>query len=586
MQDDARVPPRRRWSTIRRAAAWVGVVLIAFYAGAPLVALAWNALFGPIPIDTVRNEPLGKPATTCDPKTIRPRSCFPVERAREYVLAKDEFPEVFVGLALSGGGSRAANFSLAVMQELHALGLLQHVNAISSVSGGGLAGAAYALQGDALDWDKTKAALAEDLRGQWQWALFYPHNYLRWLFTDADRTDIMVEILDAKLFGNATYEKLAKTPGPRWLANASNITDGRSRFVFSEEEFAQHKLRLDSFPVASAVMASGTFPAAFNSMTLRRAAPAAIKNPNPGYIHVIDGGPTDNLGVETLLRMARSHEGHRPERWKGCLIFVVDAHAVGVVGSNRLDADPRSWFDYGIDMNFMDAIDIQFALRRQQLLFNLGIRVQSPLLTWVKVDGIGNVHYGEGDRFGKASFANPAFDYLFASRLVEGNEAFGRRLTRNLPRPTLKPKVTLEAVPAAQGADRGCDIWHIALSGMMRLGGVRAAEPGQSLVDDPVVLHRARHHLVVTQVKTDYRLEGPDGCEAKTLQRAIYEAAAVLVQDDTSSRGRACDWFARHKLDTKCDRPAPAREGAALKVKPDEPLVKGEPAHMRVACAS
>jgi NTE family protein len=556
---------------MRRAVTWVGVALIAFYAGAPLVALGWNALFGPIPFDTARNEPLGD----CDPEGVSPRSCFPVERAREYVLANDKFPATFVGVALSGGGSRAANFSLAVMQELHALGLLQHVNAISSVSGGGLAGAAYALQGSAIDWEKTKAMLSEDLRGQWQRAVFYPHNYLRWLFTDRDRTDIMVQILDQKLFGHATYDKLSKAPGPRWLANASNITDGRSRFVFSEEEFAKHQLRLDTFPVAAAVMASGTFPAAFNSMTLRRAAPAAIKDPNPGYIHVIDGGPTDNLGVEALLRMARSHEAHQRERWKGCLIFVVDAHAVGVVGSNRLDADPRSWFDYGIDMNFMDAVDIQFALRRHQLLFNLGIDVQSKLLAWVHVEGIGNVHYGDEDRYGKASFANPAFDYLFRDPLVEGGAAFRMR---KFPKPTL--------APAARGEDRGCDVWHIALSGLMRLKGAPPPQPGQPVVDDPLLVHRAQHHLLVTQTKTDYRLKGPDGCSVSTLQKAIYEAAAILVRDDASSRQRACDWFARHKLDTQCDRPTPARKDVALKLKADAPIVKGEPAYMRVACAS
>src|SRR4051794_39684191 len=51
----------------------------------------------------------------------------------------------FVGLALSGGGSRSANFSAACMFELQRIGLLQRVDYISSVSGGSLTGAYYCL---------------------------------------------------------------------------------------------------------------------------------------------------------------------------------------------------------------------------------------------------------------------------------------------------------------------------------------------------------------------------------------------------------------------------------------------------------
>src|SRR5204863_4300210 len=49
----------------------------------------------------------------------------------------------FVGIAISGGGSRSANYSAAVMFELQRLGLLEKVDAISSVSGGSLTAAYY-----------------------------------------------------------------------------------------------------------------------------------------------------------------------------------------------------------------------------------------------------------------------------------------------------------------------------------------------------------------------------------------------------------------------------------------------------------
>ena len=52
------------------------------------------------------------------------------------VLAEATDP--FVGLALSGGGTRTAVFGAAGMKALHDRGLLADVTHVSSVSGGGL----------------------------------------------------------------------------------------------------------------------------------------------------------------------------------------------------------------------------------------------------------------------------------------------------------------------------------------------------------------------------------------------------------------------------------------------------------------
>ena len=46
-----------------------------------------------------------------------------------------------IGLALSGGGFRAAAFHLGVMRRLAALGILEHVDLFTCVSGGSIAGA-------------------------------------------------------------------------------------------------------------------------------------------------------------------------------------------------------------------------------------------------------------------------------------------------------------------------------------------------------------------------------------------------------------------------------------------------------------
>src|SRR3954470_12003246 len=57
----------------------------------------------------------------------------------------------FVGLAISGGGSRSANFAAAAMFQLQRLGVLQRVDYISSVSGGSLTAAYYCTHGE--EWN-------------------------------------------------------------------------------------------------------------------------------------------------------------------------------------------------------------------------------------------------------------------------------------------------------------------------------------------------------------------------------------------------------------------------------------------------
>jgi hypothetical protein len=82
-----------------------------------------------------------------------------------YVFARDELPQPFgllvirdrtspppptpprrrdVGLAFSGGGSRAIAFHLGCLRALHDRGILERVRVISGVSGGAIATAAYA----------------------------------------------------------------------------------------------------------------------------------------------------------------------------------------------------------------------------------------------------------------------------------------------------------------------------------------------------------------------------------------------------------------------------------------------------------
>jgi hypothetical protein len=94
-------------------------------------------------LDTMRNQPL--------PSPLEPLQT----RATESISTSDLTDGVFVGIALSGGGSRAANFSAAVLLELDRLGILDKVTALSAVSGSSLPTAYYGLYGrDHTRWNR------------------------------------------------------------------------------------------------------------------------------------------------------------------------------------------------------------------------------------------------------------------------------------------------------------------------------------------------------------------------------------------------------------------------------------------------
>ena len=57
-----------------------------------------------------------------------------------------------IGLALSGGGFRAAAFHLGVFRKLEELGLLAKIDLLTCVSGGSIAGGFLA-----LNWGKADA---------------------------------------------------------------------------------------------------------------------------------------------------------------------------------------------------------------------------------------------------------------------------------------------------------------------------------------------------------------------------------------------------------------------------------------------
>jgi NTE family protein len=249
-------------------------------------------------------------------------------RANYGIDEKERKDGLFIGLALSGGGSRSAVFASAVMLELKRLGILEQVDFISAVSGGALPAAYYVLEGyQGLHFNAPDVLerMGVDFQGQWLARWLYPQNVIRYWFTDFTRSDIMVQVLDDTLFHGATYADL-NPERSKLLINTTNAKTGTA-FVFSDEQFAMLHSSLSRFSIARAVHASSAYPGIFQNVTLKHYPPPPQSHPIR-YLSLYDGGPVDNLGVNALLEVLRQAAEQAPLETlfpKGCVIISVDA---------------------------------------------------------------------------------------------------------------------------------------------------------------------------------------------------------------------------------------------------------------------
>jgi NTE family protein len=256
---------------------------------------------------------------------------------------------VILALALSGGGVRAAALATGVMQELERISvpgmgrketnLLREVDYVSSVSGGSFAAAFYVLHRD--DANKFKSFRERFLIKDNEWNIILrsfgnPVNWLLFALTDFDRTDVAAKYYASTLF---SYNMFSALPDhPRLVINASDLVTG-SRFEFTEEYFRCLGSDLYQYPLGYAVAASSAYPVGFAAVTLRnfgqepaRCLTVSDQNnlrsqyQNPEgwlravrkqrflqrdrvpYIHLVDGGITDNLGFGAILERFRDGE--------------------------------------------------------------------------------------------------------------------------------------------------------------------------------------------------------------------------------------------------------------------------------------
>jgi NTE family protein len=246
-------------------------------------------------------------------------------------------PGTLFFLALSGGGTRAAALSYGVLKELRdtpspnhpGRTLLDEVDGISSVSGGSVTAAAYALHGERLFTDFEKQFLKRNVQRNLLWQTLNP---LHWPYLWSGLAGPGPSYYDRILFQRATFDDLPLAARPFIVINATDVSTG-ARFEFTQAQFDLICGDVGRFPIARAVAASSAVPVALSPITLDNhggacgyTRPEWMKNALSGsnsvprralfraremdsfgqakerpYLHLVDGGVSDNLGLRAIL---------------------------------------------------------------------------------------------------------------------------------------------------------------------------------------------------------------------------------------------------------------------------------------------
>ncbi len=286
-------------------------------------------------------------------------------------------------LAFSGGGTRAAAFAYGVLEELRDTEvlvagerkrLLDEIDTISGVSGGSFPAAYYGLFGDRIFEEFEPRFLRRNVQLAILLQALRPVNLLRLTTASLSRSDLAAQYYDKKVFDGATFADLGRTRGPLVYINSTDLSGG-SRFTFSQEQFDVICSDLDEFPVARAVAASSAVPGLLSPVTLknhagscglevpddlREALKVRVSDPRryrvaeeilsyrdaakKPYIHLVDGGISDNLGLRASLELMSLAGGAKALVQKDDR--TMPEHLLIIVVNAERDADPAIDLSY------------------------------------------------------------------------------------------------------------------------------------------------------------------------------------------------------------------------------------------------
>jgi len=248
-----------------------------------------------------------------------------------------------IGLALSGGGYRAATYHIGTFKTLKKLGVLDKINVISTNSGGSIAGACYSLNHKNFEQFENilisgvqKSIIGRVLKSPRffipallllaviAFSIYLLFTNFAWLniivlpslifilgygqFQILPISRIIEGIYDDVFFKNSSLNDLSDTFDT--IINSTNLETGRI-FYFSSWKMGDTKyeyrgelesilFKSKTFPVSRAVMASSCVPFAFTPVKIAKEFYKTSAHFNEVKPRLVDGGVYDNQGIHKL----------------------------------------------------------------------------------------------------------------------------------------------------------------------------------------------------------------------------------------------------------------------------------------------
>lgn len=315
-------------------------------------------------------------------------------------LPEGNAQELFVVLAFSGGGTRAAAFSYGILETLRDTTivvegrrrrLLDEVDVITSVSAGSYVSAYYGLFGERIFKDFERKFLKRDVQGELISLLFSPDHVRSWFDGNYNRGDMAARWMAANIFEHKTFRDMGRGDLPFVIINASDLNTGLT-FSFIQQQFNFLCSSILDYPVARAVTASSAVPVFFGDIALRnyrrdcagrrtewvraalgerdfesrrfQVARALRRYQDPArmpVVRLVDGGITDNLGLRGSMMNPVAHYGNVPD-----LAGAFTQQALGrvkrvlVVVANAQTYSPYAWSLSGREPGVVDTLFASF----------------------------------------------------------------------------------------------------------------------------------------------------------------------------------------------------------------------------------
>ena len=241
--------------------------------------------------------------------------------------------------------------------------------------------------------------------------LLNPVNWFRLPSPTFGKSDLFAELYDETVFDHATFADLQRANGPFVIINGTDLTSG-ARFSFTQDQFDAICGDLSRMTLARAVATSTALPPLLTPITLENrggtcgrrpasweieAEAAAKMSATPGrallraralqsyadpgrpYIHLFDGGLSENVG---LAEVVRALEIMKVDPRETVMPALRRAHKVVVIAVNALRFPEVDWDRSPAPPGTDTVTDQMWSIPVDRITFDIVEQVHDKLITW------------------------------------------------------------------------------------------------------------------------------------------------------------------------------------------------------------